>query len=265
MEAARNRADGISGADVSPLNAWIDGTFMLHNRGDNDGRCGSFGLINIGADYLLSETALIGLLFHYDRMTDPTKEDAELTGNGWLAGPYASLEIGKGVFWDTSLLYGGSVNGIDTISWDGSFNTSRWMIDTAIRGAWNLDAVTVLTPTLRVVYFTEEGEDYTVRNGNGDELTVEGFGEEQFRISLGAEIARSFMLENGSTLTPKLGLTGGYAGLDGSGAYGSFTASLTLQTPELWMFEASLLSNIDGDGLIKKGAAVRDHRGDLWG
>lgn len=62
---------------------------------------GQFGLISLGADYLLSEKAQLGLSFHYDRMTDPSDLDAELSGNGWLAGPYASLELGKGVFWDT--------------------------------------------------------------------------------------------------------------------------------------------------------------------
>ena len=202
------------------------------------------------------EKALVGLSLHFDRLTDPTKEDAELTGNGWLAGPYASLEIGKGVFWDTSLLYGGSANDIDTAFWDGSFDTKRWMIDTAMMGEWQIDEATVLTPELRAVYFNETVKDYGVRNGAGDEITIGGFDAEQFRLSLGAEIARSFTLESGSSVTPKLGVTAGYAGLDGSGAYGTVTAGLTLETAEFWMLDASLLNrhrgrrpkNLLGDG-----------------
>ncbi|RKD35797.1 hypothetical protein BJ928_13132 [Rhizobium sp. WW_1] len=46
--------------------------------------------------------------------------------------------------------------------------------------------------------------------------------------SLGAEIARSFMLESGAKLTPKLGLTGGFSGLDGSGEFGTVTAGMSL-------------------------------------
>ncbi|RDL47540.1 hypothetical protein BLJAPNOD_05636 [Ensifer sp. M14] len=248
MESARDSADGVAGGYSSPFNIWIDGTLMAHNREENGGKWGSFGMISLGADYLLSEKALVGLSFHFDRMTDPTDADAELTGNGWLAGPYASFEIGKGVFWDTSLLYGGSANDIDTAFWDGGFDTTRWMIDTALMGEWQLDEVTVLTPELRAVYFNEEVEDYSVGNAAGDELTIDGFNAEQFRVSLGAEIARSFTVENGSTLTPKLGVTGGYSGLDGSGAFGSLTAGLTLETADLWMLEASLLFNIEGDG-----------------
>ncbi|MCJ8055281.1 putative Ig domain-containing protein [Shinella curvata] len=257
MDAARDRADGIEGAASSAFNAWIDGAFLAHKRDQNDGRWGSFAMLNLGADYLISEKALVGLSFHLDRMTDPSDADAELTGNGWLAGPYASLEIGKGVFWDTSLLYGGSANDIDTAFWDGSFDTQRWMIDTAIKGEWQIGEATVLTPKLRAIYFNEKVDDYTVHNGDGDELDIEGFDAEQFRVSLGAEIARSFTLESGATVTPKLGVTAGYAGIDGSGFYGSVTAGIAMQTSDFWMLEASLLLNLEGDGQKSVGATVR--------
>ncbi|WP_160861951.1 putative Ig domain-containing protein [Shinella kummerowiae] len=257
MDAARNRADGIEDTASSAFNVWIDGAFLAHKRDQNGGKWGSFALLNLGADYLLSDRALIGVSFHLDRMTDPSDADAELTGNGWLAGPYASLEIGKGVFWNTSLLYGGSSNDIDTAFWDGSFDTQRWMIDTAIEGEWQIGEATVLTPKLRAVYFNEKVDDYTVQNDDGDELTIDGFDAEQFRVSLGVEIARNFTLESGATVTPKLGVTAGYAGLDGSGLYGSLTAGVAMQTTDFWMLEASLLLNIEGDGQKSVGATVR--------
>ncbi len=257
MDAARDRADGVEETSSSAFNVWIDGAFLAHKRDQNGGKWGSFAMLNLGADYLISDKALVGLSFHLDRMTDPSDADAELTGNGWLAGPYASLEIGKGVFWDTSLLYGGSANDIDTAFWDGAFDTQRWMIDTAIKGEWQIGEATVLTPKLRAIYFNEKVDDYTVQNGDGDELDIEGFDAEQFRVSLGAEIARSFTLESGATVTPKLGVTAGYAGLDGSGFYGSVTAGIAMQTSDFWMLEASLLLNIEGDGQKSVGASVR--------
>ena len=64
-------------------------------------------------------------------------------------------------------------------------------------------------------------------------------------------------LENGSTVTPKLGATAGYAGLDGSGAYGTLTAGLTLETVDFWMLDASLLLDIEGDGQKSLGGRVR--------
>lgn len=256
MEAASNRVDGASNAELSPFNIWIDGTFMMHNRDQNGSRWGSFGMVSAGADYLLSDRALLGFSFHFDRMTDPTKEDTELVGNGWLVGPYTSFEIGKGVFWDASLLYGGSANDIDTAFWDGSFDTRRWLLDTSIKGEWALDEDTTLTPKLRAVYFSETVDDYAVGNSNGDTLEIGGFREEQFRVSLGAEIARQFTLENGSTLTPALELTGGFSGLDGNGAFGSVGASASLQTVDEWLIDFSLLFNIEEDGQTSAGAKI---------
>lgn len=254
LAATRNAATGVADVELSPFNAWIDGTFMAYNRDDNAGRWGSFGMVSAGADYLVSETAMIGLSFHYDRMTDPTDMDAELTGNGWLAGPYASLEIGKGVFWDTSLLYGGSANEIGTTFWGGTFDTTRWMLDTSISGQWNLDGVTTLTPKLRAVYFSETIDDYAVKNDGGDTIPMDGFDQEQFRVSLGAELSRSFTMENGMALTPRLGLTGGFAGLDGTGAFGSLSAGLALQTVQNWSIDGELLFDIEGEGQKSVGA-----------
>jgi outer membrane autotransporter protein len=213
-------------------------------------------MVNMGVDYLLSEKALVGVSFHYDRMTDPTDQDAELTGNGWLAGPYASIELGKGVFWNGSLRYGGSNNTINTEFWNGDFKTTRWMADTSVEGQWMLDEETTVSPKLRAIYFSEKVDDYTVKNGSGDAIAIDGFNEDQFRVSLGAEIARSFTLESGAKLTPKLGVTGGFSGLDGSGAFGAVTAGMSLQTGNLWMLDTSLLFNIEGDGQKSVGAKV---------
>lgn len=246
-----------AGGYASPFNVWIDGAFLAHNDKDiNGGKWGSFAMLNMGADYLLNDRALVGLSFHYDHMTDPTDEDAELKGNGWLAGPYASVEIGKGVFWNASLLYGGSSNDIDTLFWDGSFETRRLMADTSIEGEWDIGNETMLSPKLRAVYFSEDVEDYTVKNDAGDAIDIDGFNEEQLRVSLGAEIARSFALDNGTKLTPKLGLTGGFSGLDGSGAFANVKAGLSLQTADFWILDASLLFSIEGDGETSVGTRV---------
>ena len=257
MESARDNADGIAGGYSSPFNIWIDGALLAHNDKETNGsKWGSFAMINMGADYLISDRALLGFSFHYDRMTDPTDEDAMLTGNGWLAGPYTSFEIAKGVFWDASLLYGGSSNTIDTQFWDGSFDTRRWMMDTSVKGQWFLDETTVVTPKLRVVYFSEIVDDYTVKNSAGDMIGLDGFTSEQFRVSLGAEIARSISLASGSTLTPKLGFTAGFSGLTGSGMFGSVTAGASLKTAEAWAIEGNLLFNLEGEGERSVGAKV---------
>ena len=256
IEAARNKADGVTESELPEFNIWLDGTFLVHNREESGSKWGSFAMISAGADYLISDKALLGFSFHFDRMTDPTDGDNELTGNGWLVGPNASLEIAKGIFWTSSLLYGGSANDIDTPFWDGSFDTTRWLFDTSISGRWDIDDVTTFTPKLRGVYFSETVDDYAVANGAGDRIDLEGFREEQLRVSVGAEVTRQVALENGSIVTPKFGGTVGVSGLDGTGAFGSITTGVSMETVENWSVDAALLLNFEGDGETSTGAKL---------
>ena len=189
-------------------------------------------------------------------MTDPLEPDAALSGNGWLAGPYASIELGEGVFWDASLLYGGSSNTIDTAFWDGTFDTRRWLFDTTISGVWRLDEATTLTPSLKASYVNETILDYEVRNAQGATLGIEGFTTEQLRIGLGAELAHSFVLDDGAILTPSIGLTGGFSGLDGSGAFGQISAGATLNVPDAFTVDAGLSFSTDASGRNSAGAKI---------
>nr|WP_254004824.1 putative Ig domain-containing protein [Pleomorphomonas sp. NRK KF1] len=254
--AQLNATEHAPEADPPPFNVWIDASLTMHNREENNNRWGSFAMISAGADYLLTERALVGVSFHHDRMSDPTGEETRLTGNGWLAGPYASLELGRGVFWDTSLLYGGSSNDIDTALWNGRFDTWRWMFDTSLTGQWYLDPTTTLAPKLRAVYLSETVGDYDVSNGDGDVITLDGFLAEQLRVSLGAELTRQVVLDKDLTLTPSLVITSGFSGLDGSGVFGSVGTGLILTNGESWSLDAALRFNVEGDGQTSGGAKL---------
>lgn len=58
-------------------------------------------------------------------------------------------------------------------------------------------------------------------------------------------------------MTSKLGVTAGYAGLDGSGTYASLSAGFSLETTDLWMLDASLLLNVEGDGQKSVGGRAK--------
>ena len=255
MEAARNLADGVT-TKPSAFNAWVNGTVMLHERDQNGGNWGSFAMLSAGADYLLNERALIGLSLHYDRMTDPTDQDATLTGNGWLAGPYGSFEVADGIYWDTSLLYGGSSNDIDTSFWDGRFETSRWLLDTSLKGRVVFGDGGTLTPTLRALYMSETVKDYAVDNADGDVMELKGFTTDQLRLSFGADYSRDIPLGDGAVLTPRVGFTAGFSGLDGSGAFGSLSAGLSYAPTDDWTLDLGLLVGIEGDGQTSAGGKV---------
>ncbi|WP_426289361.1 putative Ig domain-containing protein [Ensifer adhaerens] len=262
VQAARDAADAAAAGQTfvktdQPFDVWMDGSFLFHKDKDDDSdKWGNFALFSVGADYLISERALVGLSFHYDYTSDPTDEDAELTGNGWLAGPYASFEIGQGVFLDANLLYGGSSNDIDTGIFTGTFDTTRWMADVKLTGEWQLDEITVLTPKLRAVYFNEEADDYSVENALGETIDLKGFIEEQARFSIGFDVERTLELENGVILSPTIGADLGFASLDGEGLFGRVSAGLTLSNNDNWDLDFSLLFNIEGDGSQAAGAKV---------
>ncbi len=262
IQAARDAADAAAAGETfvmtnRPFDIWMNGSFLFHkDEHDKSDKWGSFGLFSVGADYLVNDGMLVGLSFHYDYMTDPTDEDAELKGNGWVAGPYASFEIGKGVFLDANLLYGGSSNDIDTGIFHGSFDTRRWMADVKLTGEWQLDEMTVLTPKLRAVYFTEETEDYSVSNSLGETIDLKGFIEEQARFSVGFDVERTLGLENGLTLSPSIGADIGFASLDGEGLFGRISAGLALSNNDNWNIDFSLLFNVEGDGSRSAGGKI---------
>ena len=122
--------------------------------------------------------------------------------------------------------------------------------------------MTRLTPKLRAVYLSEKVMDYAVENASQDaidiDIDIEGFTDEQLRVSIGAETARAFALESGLVLTPTptLGLTAGFSGLDGSGAFGSVSAGLTLQSQESWSVNSGLLLNMDAEGETSLGGKI---------
>ena len=130
------------------------------------------------------------------------------------------------------------------------------MFDTALSGQWYLDETTTLSPKLRAVYLSEKVDDYRVTNAAGDIVGLDGFTVEQLRVSLGAELARQYVLDDALVLTPSVALTGGYSSLGGSGPFGSVGAGLTLSNGGHWSLDAALRFNIEGDGQSSAGGRV---------
>jgi large repetitive protein len=256
VESARRIAAGEDSAAAglgNDFNLWLDGSVSLY-RDDGTGDWGTFGLLNLGADYLVSDHLLIGLSLHVDRMTDPTDEDEQLTGLGWLAGPYASMEIARDIFLDTSLRYGGSANDIEAGDWTGDFDTARWMADMALSGEWQIAPDTVLTPAMRIVYFDEKVETYEISDGAGSILGIDGFNERQLRANLGLDLSHEMELSNGLTLSPSAGVKLGYAALDGNGLFGSVSTGIAVSDGSGWNLDAKLLYSVESGGSQSLGA-----------
>jgi len=246
--AAADAAAGLPATAEPPrLNIWATGTVGLYTDGDDAARWGSFTQLSGGIDYLLNERALVGLSLHLDRVTDPIGADAEVSGDGWLVGPYGSFEIAEGVFLDTSLLYGGSANQLDTGALSGGFDTTRWLAEASLYGRWQLDAATTLIPKLRLVYLDETVADYQVGDGAGTVIDMPGFTDQQLRVSLGSDLTHEFVLDDGLRVIPTIGLTGGLAMLDGSAAFGALSTRVQVNNGQNWNIETGLQLNLDAN------------------
>nr|WP_316654850.1 IPT/TIG domain-containing protein [uncultured Gellertiella sp.] len=236
--------------DSGPANAPVPGS----GTGSDGEKWGTFALFSAGVDYLVSDRLLVGFSVHYDHDSDPLDQGTLITGNGWLAGPYASLQLAPHVFFDTSLLYGQSANSFTSTALKGDFDTTRWLWSGTLKGDMAFDNGVSLTPRLKAVYLAEKAGAYSAEDKDGNAYPLDAFTEKQIRLSIGAEIRKQYELANGVVLTPSLDAEAGFAGLDGGGAFGTLTAGLEADTPDNWQFYAGLLLDLSADGTLATGA-----------
>lgn len=253
-------ADAIQTMDGDPapafFDAWIEGSLALVSPGrDEDGAWGRFALLSAGVDYLVDEGLLLGLSVHVDSLAEPG-EDASLEGTGFLVGPYTSLEVASGVFWDTSLLVGASSNRMEGDRWSGDFGSTRWLLQSAVSGTLMLDTTLAFTPRLQLTYAHEAVEAFDVVDASSQTVAVPGWTSQQLRFSLGADLERAIPLDDGSVLSPMLGVSGGVSGLDGAGLFGGLAFGLGYQSPGALSVDGQLTLNLDPGGLTAMGTRL---------
>jgi outer membrane autotransporter protein len=252
--AAADAAEGLATSDEPlPFNFWIDGTASLHVRDtDGDDHWGRFALMSMGADYLVNDKFLAGVAIYTDFMDDLT-DTSTVSGKGLLAGPYASLEVGDGVFVDGLLLYGHSWNSVEAGSFAGDFETERLLAKLKVEGQWQLSDALVLRPNATAFYLREKAGDYDVTDGAGTVVNVAGFTSEQLRLSVGGRLDYTMLLDSGMTLVPYLGLDLGLSARDGSdltdNAFGKLAVGFTLMNDNSLRLTGEVQVGAQADGL----------------
>lgn len=206
--AAFEAMDGLvaDAVDTGGVNFWIDGTATLHVRGGNDSDYwGSFSLLSAGADVLVNQDLLVGVVNHADWMED-SSSSSSVTGQGFLVGPYVSAELVDGVFLDASVLYGRSWNDASTQIFQGRFDTERLIGQVRLEGTWDFGDGLSFRPFAKLFYLREEMESYVVDDGAGNTALVPGFLSEQLKLSGGGSLHFVLETENDLIVRPYLGL-----------------------------------------------------------
>ena len=150
------------------FDVWVEGKYASfsdsRSRNDLDGH---FGLISIGADYVLSPSLLLGTMVQFDSMQQRSSTKvSEVKGQGWLAGPYMTLRLSENVFWQARGAWGQSSNEVSPfLTYTDTFDSQRWLVSTTLSGRWSNGAWS-FSPTASVSYMEDMSRSYADTYGN---------------------------------------------------------------------------------------------------
>jgi outer membrane autotransporter protein len=147
---------------IAPFDIWIEGRYV--DFSDNEGNAdidGHFGFVTAGADYVFNSSVLLGVMVQFDAMRQRSDRDAtEVSGEGWMAGPYATLRLSDNVFLQGRALYGQSRNEVSPfLTYTDRFDTERWLVGANLTGRWTWGGFT-FAPEATLAYIEDTSEAY---------------------------------------------------------------------------------------------------------
>jgi outer membrane autotransporter protein len=174
---------------ASPWDLWVEGRYSGFN--DDNGnldRNGHVGVLYVGGDYRLTENMIVGVLAQFDWAKDDSSVLAsEVSGNGWMVGPYLSARVHDNIYFDLRAAWGRSSNDLTLDAATGSFDTSRWLVKGTLAGNWTYGAWR-LTPSADLAYITESADAFT----NSAGIFVPGQDVSLGRLQFGPEFGYRF-------------------------------------------------------------------------
>lgn len=161
---------------ASGMHVWTEASLSRYDFALSDDRdsAGSFAMISAGADFLLSPTVAVGAMVQFDHLSETSDDLFDISGTGWMAGPYVSGQLTEDLFFNVKLGFGASRNDArlevfgDGVPYEGSFRTKRTQLRGAIYGNHALKSGVTLSPEVSLAFMRERQEDYRVSNGVTD-------------------------------------------------------------------------------------------------
>ena len=189
ITVARSRFDG-----------WIEGN-AGYVRDSQNNTSDAFSNLALGADYRLNERWLLGMMGTYNNIDSETVASApDISGKGWMAGPYAGYKINRQMFVSLKALRGVGetkyfASPDSTLTADG-LETNRWLLDATVSG--NLKSGNwTLSPTAQFSHFAEQG--HQVATGAS---TIQAKADSE-RFLVGPQISYEFAPSQSTRVTPR--------------------------------------------------------------
>jgi outer membrane autotransporter protein len=149
-------------ATTSPWDIWVEGRYSaFDDDAGNLDRDGHVGVLYLGGDYRVAQNMIVGALVQFDWSKDDSAVLAsKVDGNGWMIGPYVSMQVHDNIFFDLRAAWGRSTNDLTLDTVTGGFDTSRWLVKGALAGNWYYDAWR-FTPSAELAYVEESQDAFT--------------------------------------------------------------------------------------------------------
>ncbi len=180
---------------------WIEGRISRFDS--NNSKDGTFGVVYLGADYLLMPNLLIGLMTQYDWLNKDYSAvngriNGRVKGQGWMVGPYAAVRFGENLYLDIQARGGRSSNDITPIgTYTDTFKTTRWFFKGKLTGDFDYGDWAI-RPGVSVQYLIEKQKAYTDTPGNA----IAGQTISEGDIRIGPRIAYTHGLGDGGAIIP---------------------------------------------------------------
>ncbi len=185
---------GVGAARENPFDVWLEGSYAsFGDRRSGSDLDGHFGLLVLGADYVVNPSLLLGAMVQFDTMSEHSDVDAsDVEGEGWMAGPYATMRLSDSVFWRVRAAWGQSSNDISPfLTYTDHFESERWLVSSRLTG--NLEAGRwTFRPSASVLYMEDVAESYT----DGSGAVVPEIRSRLGQIEAGPEVSYRYELDD---------------------------------------------------------------------
>lgn len=205
-------AEGQSVAN-GKLDFWVEGRVTQFEQKFNDGAGryrsdGSAGSLNLGADYLITPSLMIGALVYLDRYgEDYDTLRSGSASSGVLVGPYASMRLAPDLIFDAQAAWGETDN--ESKLPDGArlaYETERQLLRGQLSGNRNLLGLQ-FTPSLGLSVVEDRIADPDRLPENGVERGSSVFG----RLGVGSTVSYRFVLVDGGFVQPSAAINKGWS------------------------------------------------------
>lgn len=199
--------------DVGSWDVWSEGQVARFDDAVSDD--GLFAILHAGVDYRASEKVLLGLAASIDWTEQAnTANSGDVSGTGWMLGPYATVRIDEQLFVDLRAAWGQSSNSINPFgTYTDSFDTTRWLVAGSVGGDYAYGSWT-LNPIVSVQYLSERQDAYV------DSLSVAIPSQTVAQGDVRFEPRLSYLhkFDDGTRLRPWVRVSGVYTFGDGGNA-----------------------------------------------